>query len=845
MGRSHNRRNPVGNRQSSSDQLVVCATRLHSYLLNNSTVPTHLNSIVLQSLDQLIHNPNQTIQLQLQLIQHIPSLLIHATDPTFRLRLAHFINNLSQLLSDPNSALPILSNLCTSSSRSTHPRDTAALSVIFRAITTVANEGHSPKASRDAIEHAVPVLTRPLAAAIVQSRPAALDTHADSSATDDVLGSLSAPRAHVRIAPIRPDALAALTALASKSPRAFIPFWSLFLPDLPAVAQNPSYESQNLATLILYDEWDDIRSAAVTAAYTLIVGTRSFIRNIRPSAASSHRASSIAFTSSSTRVLHTCSSMYIIVATALGREKSGVVVAKLARLATELLTSLPLPIVQSERLVILFQSLRKRASDIDESDLTARAAVLRSLATAVAKSGPNIDVCELDQFVSEMVANINAEVYMRLEAEALGLLTRVIEVRSKYFDFIYSQLVEMIDNAIIHQKPDYQLHAVRLLEAYIASIVCVFQNSDSGEEKAVDTKLDLKKVVLTCLRLYDLYIQITVHSPDQAIQLSSMSAISSLLKVIGFGSLQDHSLSHDQLQRPVVDIISKCQQLQQSESRPIVQQAAVKALSFLPIRVITQTEEVEVVQFLTDLAKREELHSGVREKALFSLSAILDKSREIPDCEHDYFQQVYKVAVDIFNDTFPKTEHLSCEQPKIKKKYSETFRVASINLARSCICSSFSPNVHLEMNENNRTSYLIECLGRVLHEKNEALFLRCSCCHALESVFKCITNVHPSHMTINVEYAISAMEDILSVANAVQLQISACRGLEVLLVSDEYGDRIVKVLREWVEGSKSYDECHTPDERRSMKQIHKKLEESLMNLESSRDGKNVINRSVT
>ena len=248
---------------------------------------------------------------------------------------------------------------------------------------------------------------------MVQTCAITLDTHTDSSITDYTWESLSATRVHALIAPIRLDALGALTVLAAKASRAFIPFWSPFLPDLPAVAQNPSFESQNLATLILYDEWDDIRSAAVTTTDSLIIGTRSFIRNIRPSTTSSHRAfSSTTFTSSSTRVLHTrtYSSMYIIVATALGCEKSEVVVVKLARSATELFTSLPLPVIEKERLITLFQSLRKRASDIKGFDLTARAAILCSLATAVANSGPSMDAWELDKFVSEMVDNVNVGV---------------------------------------------------------------------------------------------------------------------------------------------------------------------------------------------------------------------------------------------------------------------------------------------------------------------------------------------------------------------------------------------------------------------------------------------------
>jgi Domain of unknown function (DUF4042) len=208
---------------------------------------------------------------------------------------------------------------------------------------------------------------------------------ADPSSSDsDAFAARSRPssRSFSRELHLRICAIDTLTAIANVASLALIPHWSLFLPDRDGVVNDIGHERQKtLATLILYDQNDSVRRAAVAAVSALLSGAW---RLTRPTSSHPpHHGTVSAFTSTHVRVQRVCSALYVITASCIRREPAPPVLSRLVKLAAELCSNVVPPIISIDHVASVMVALRVRILDVVGTDYTSRSASMSCLASSL------------------------------------------------------------------------------------------------------------------------------------------------------------------------------------------------------------------------------------------------------------------------------------------------------------------------------------------------------------------------------------------------------------------------------------------------------------------------------
>lgn len=700
------------------------------------------------------------------------ALLRTQTSPTTRLRLSHLLHSLTYHNPTPD-LFPQLCALMQLATTTSHSRDSATLATCLRAITQTAS--HIRDSHRETLDRLIPSIIPPLHTALFCRRQTYDPVH-NSSATDD-----SSVQKH--FSSVRPVALEALIALSAVASRAIVAYWQLLLPTRPGVP-NTQTTRDNLATLILFDSQQHVRSAAVTAVTALISSSRAFIRRIRATA----HTPTTAFTSVSTRVVTACNALHYVVATAIAKETDGVIVAKLARLAAELLTVLPVPAVKLEAFGPLFTALWNRCLDIGNTDLTARSAAASALCVGLQKSGASLDHSLLKKLAEDIIAVLRAE--CAPAAEMLAILKCVTYLQPDIFHLVWDCLQQFLENAFLHEKAE-SLHAVRLAESFMNAVLNLQRDGDVNRE-------EMKRHVRLACCAYHALLKPATRSRDRAVILSGLAA-TDYLQVILSEELQyceGCNASHDVLK----EIRIQLQHTLLSDATDAVRAAAARVLGNFPVGYGNETDVHSLFHCLLVTIREVETSDVVRGKILGAMSLQIDRVLEDVSFPTDYiFPLVVSGASHAIQSAAKSDErHASLQSTGADRSKPEIMRLAALNLCASCI-SFFTAKDRLHDENSLNVEELEASLGvelcAVVRDESELLKVRSHACNAIARVTAFAYRQCSNRIGSAVEQMIASLIYLLSSAAPPRLHITAAKALsQWARVSSEIHPRI-SVLR--------------------------------------------------
>lgn len=686
--------------KQTTDTPSIAAQKFLDYLSSPSCpLPHSLTHPFNSTLTHLLLTPTPHAQLTVasQLSTIIISHMINNNDSAYallRYRLAHLTESLIHFLhTQHEQALSLLSTLLQSipSSSQYHyqqqQREALTLCAVLRAIVSCVSSTIT-NVERQAVERHVPTMV-PLLHAVLFLSPCVTLPSSSFSPPPPSFDYSSNPSDHLHqnrnhslgrnnhiqlshqqnqqqlsdastttvsntvrstpsASPTRRLSLIALQSLSTAAPTSLLPFWPMLLPTRAGISRLTRPQRQTIASLLLYDDDIEIRSAATSLASSLVSSSaRSLLRHHHHS--HNQSSPSTSFTPVSERVLTSCVSLASVTASALKGEHAHSVLPKLARLAGDIVITVPVDAMPRLALTGLVAALTN--ATINGKDRTVRAAAAKSLAKAVGGMGAR-DVggvmedvgegwrCQLsgvcDDVVHSLVAvNVEGEVVDADDKaatpteELLGVLKAIFAVDVTLFHRTWKKLQEFFSTAMtagviecprqsegnIHEgviedevskKLEFRitLHVVRVIETYLSHL------SPTDEE---DT-------TIICT-LYRRLLRHAIKHPFHAVRVAGIVALDALLRTL---PLSDDSredgmdfvcssaesvgmtmTTRDVMLECVHDLCAIISSSSYDDESISVKAAAVKALGALRVGSAEEGTVVQTLRVLLDVAKSE------------------------------------------------------------------------------------------------------------------------------------------------------------------------------------------------------------------------------------------------
>lgn len=652
----------------------------------------------------------------------------------------------------------------------------------------------------------MPSLVEPVHIALFRPRSAPLgDSTSDSGSalhSDRDESSSASPRLHT----VRYAALDALQALAAVASRALIPFWGMFLPDRDGVPRRAAHGRDTLASIILFEKDVQLRSNAVTAVTALLASTRTFIQNATQVARPAEQERTLAFTSTSSRVLRASAALHTVVASAIRAESSGVVVAKLAKLAAELTSSMPVPAVSYQKVDNVLQSLRKRLLDVRATDLTSRAASASAVAVALGKSGEHMPVADLALLCEELteVLKCRGERSEQPVLELLGVLRNAVVLKPCLFRRMWEDMkLPLLDLAAEGSTPGQLLHCVRLVEAFVAETAKLHAGMDCGALTEVE-KDDVERDLVLAWDLYRCLLKGVMQDAMHLAQASAVSTVGSIMHLTGFVHAKprkgvtagDTGLGKAE---PVAleEAIEILKGLVVSDCSGGVRICALKSLSSTPVNLVSEELARSVLRQLDDAIRNDDNDLNVRGKAMTSFAGFMDavsiavrgKNEEMTfDLE----------AVARFAADFLKSGNMTAKNGKAatSKSSAESSDVAAVNLVA---CALRHQSILMDRGSDAAESIMAArddhalALSWVLRS-GKSVNTKCMCCRAIGQVLQAELD-RIGHLTlISDKVLVEALEWSVQ-HGVVRLQLASANVLRDVAVTGQTSGDIVRSLR--------------------------------------------------
>jgi hypothetical protein len=376
---------------------------------------------------------------------------------------------------------------------------------------------------------------------------------------------------------LRGAAIDALSAVATVSPLALVPYWNTLLPEQAGVVESSRgvKRSETLANVMLYERNEEVRGNAVSLVTKLLVGTSRFIRgavSVSSPSKSSALASS-AFKTTGSRVVRTYSALYSLTTSAISVEKSAGVLARLMRLASELCSNAHLPAVPRDRVTTLIFALHQRILPSANTDLTSTTAALSCLATCLTVNADalaledDMDLFDLFLTILELLRSSRSST-----PEALSVLQALASCDSSMVGTNFATLVPLLQNISNRADDDrvLRLHVLRCVRSLVVALLQPESKESSGTRR-LSEKIH---------SIWTDFVEPAWSDSFHVMRSCSLEIIDILLR----GSVDCRDL-HDLL-LPMVHAAGMALSRDDSSS---VRAAAVKALNSTPLLLVAES----------------------------------------------------------------------------------------------------------------------------------------------------------------------------------------------------------------------------------------------------------------
>lgn len=776
-----------------AENLAKAVQQFLSHLDSPQSAPD-ARQVIRNDLIELLHCESANAQRKVG--QSLSQIINNRTDALLRQRIASLVEVLSAWQeSEPDQTLAVLAAVLAQTSRSLQPRDAAAQRAALRAVASTADFIRKHEAQRDAVARHVPTLVPVL-------HDALFDTRTGSSWSDGSSGTQSASdRSYGRSATrssrleSRTLAFAALQALVEAIPTAILPFWPQLLPLTAGVARDTvvSPTRRTVATLLLYDEDIDIRSAAVSLVTALVYSARPFVRR------RVHGPPGIAgpsFTPASERVVAACAALMRVVPSALSKERAPLVVPKLARLAADLALTAPPPVVPSSTFCELLFALQVTAcGGAEVTDHTTRAAAGSALAVALSAGGDMIcdsnalsSLC--DAVVSVLTQAATDDLVPR--EELLGVLRSLFTLDAGLFLRVWRRLLDFFKNAVSRFGDiALPLHVVRAIEAYLNNI------SQSSQVDVDNT------VVNAVCEVYCTLLSVAVHHPFHAVQISAISSLGLILRWMPVGSPDEDrdyvcstAVNVGLLATPrdvLLEVVDKLQTIALSvNNSTAVRAAAAKALGGIRADAFGEHIIMSTMSLLDHISHESNADDKVilRGRAFASFATVFDHA-----LQHNHLPQSALTSLTnlVANAcTYLRTSHLellgNCSAAM--RANIEACRIAAVLVITSFLCVA-QLGISQPLASSEITSGLVQnsfdLLRTMISDDNESANTRCSCCRALGRVVSAKVDVNECSINKHRQEIYSVLQSLIGNLKSARIEATAAKAVTKIIIEVERG----------------------------------------------------------
>lgn len=726
-----------------SDDIPIAARRLLD-LLQSPRCQNIPSQPICEALAHLLDAPGVD-HAQVHAARLLSPLLrpLHSDNPALRLRVARLALVCAQWhVTDPNDAFATLSALLTACLPSSNGiYSTTTLSVALQAVALVCARATRHIEVRQAAVRHVPALVPLLHTLLFH---ADLPAGGESPLTSPASGASDSSR----VRPIRADAIRARVALAlleavNAAPQAMLPFWPQLLPMRSGVSRSSLPARRNLATLLLFEHDEAIRSTTVSLCSALVLSARPFLQ-LRARHSPHAVEHSSGFVPASERVLASCVTLHSVVASALCAEPARLIVPKLCRLAADLAGMARPPAVPLNAFVALLDALQTTLLRPRHRDLTVRAAAASALALALSTSG---HVLVHRDYLSPLCKRVVPAIVTEDDdtcpiEEMLTILKHCVSIQVNIFPTVWPPLIQFCTEALNSTESARALHVVRLVESFILALVPLFK---SGEETTQPL------VTLAC-QVYRTLLRDAVCYKFHAVQISAIFAMDALLQLIPGDSTDaapDYILSSAAAiglvatsRDTVLEILNTLIQLVESSAPASVRSAAAKAVSSIYVEHVNDVMVVSLLRTLSSAARgsADGDHVQVCGRAMASFATIMDKLMSNGMKMNEY---VINVLVDmtLFAHEYMRSanvQRLRNGSASVRSNV-ELSRLAAIQVISSFLCVFQSQTGSFEGNGAAHTvgTNVFRLLYDFLCDEQETVNLRCGCCKAAGRVLVC------------------------------------------------------------------------------------------------------------
>lgn len=697
----------------------------------------------------------------------------------------------------PGEALRFFARCGEMCQRARDRRDSAALAACMRGLRAVADGAGDDV--RGAVVEGVPGLVEVVRGALfaprvmyVEERGSLSDASLSASAREFMSGSSGAEgtgrmddgamdgvQVSAKLAGVRDCAIDALVALAKVAATAFIPYWSLFLPERDGISRSFNREGrrETLASMILFERSSDLRSKAVTAMSALLVGSRRYMlvsKQVAGYPGASQKGP--AFTSTSVRVARVCGALYSIVSTALRTETSSVVLAQLAKLAGELCGNAPVPHVGADRVALLIRELLRRIADVENTDLTSRSAALVALSAAISASASSLSSPTHGELTAKLVAVLRSESGEERPplAEALGALRALTAADVDSLLRCWSQISPPLAQTMLNtEDPVLCLHTARLVETALSQ--CVLRSSEdkawhhplAGEVGQGDSLWSWAH------ELYKGFVSRFLVSTFHPVRTCGMTCAGSLLQLgaesgcpLSTDRMPDGRPAEDAVRSDVVQIVDSLVAVASADGHVIVQSAAAKSLGYSPYPVLSVEKTLSTLHILQGNARDYDIALPVRCKSMWATSTLLDTiaSHQNECTDAEAADAISELCTELVADTLTGMQDKTARGGGPADVCIEAFRTGALRVVSSSLACL---EVYQETTAISSRKMAISSLCAIARDSSEFAKTRWNACKILGDLA-----APPAEAAIT-----AALHEALACGTSYKVQTAAAKAL--------------------------------------------------------------------
>lgn len=416
--------------------------------------------------------------------------------------------------------------------------------------------------------------------------------------------------------------------------------------------------------------------------------------------------------------------------------------AKLSKLAAQLLACLPYPAASEHHVACLVDALRKRVLWEPRPDLTSRAAGAAALAVAFGKSGAVVSGVE--NICHEVVALLGEN--EQPVAELLSVLRSAVSIKAAIFHGIWDACAELL--LTFMKEGGFAgrvLHSVRLVETYLNKIV------EEVEEKVFedlgDTEVEhMARSFRLGWELYNSVLREAAIDGAQAVQAAALSAMDNLLRLTDF--MHDWVITNCGKNEGMYvrcnggksdfmnlgEAIALLQEFALSDCGTGVKIAAIRSLASMPVRYFNGEMAMSVLCCLDDVLRENDNDLSLRGKALSAVSVYMDRvlsaDIEVLGEMLIIFHGISVFAINLLHTD--ATESIQEASAAIRTSI-ESSRIAAINVI-ACSLRHYT-KITIGSDADGLAADEIAALADVL-KGEDSLNTKCICCKAIEQIFR-------------------------------------------------------------------------------------------------------------